>query len=144
VARRSDSVSLRKHLRAIRAVDLRFDTERDRRYTEVNIEREKALKIKETADLMALQLAREIQTYKDEKANELREQINQERGHYVNKEELQAAVREINTKLEPVIAYVSSTQGKSQGMALTTTGIISIIITLAAIATIWSAFILHR
>jgi len=66
----------------------KFYEERDRRYTEVNIEREKALKIKETADLAALQLAREIQTYKDEKANQLREQINSERNLYPTKSQL--------------------------------------------------------
>jgi hypothetical protein len=49
-----------------------LDNERDRRYAEVNVEREKALKIKETADSEALKLARDIQTYKDEKSNQLR------------------------------------------------------------------------
>src|SRR5687767_6417131 len=75
-------VSLREHLaqrlseterriderdRYLREADFRFAEERDRRYAEVATEREKALKIKETADLAALGLAREIQTYKDEK-----------------------------------------------------------------------------
>jgi hypothetical protein len=73
----------------------RFEKERDRRYSEVNIEREKALKIKETADLAALQLAREIQTYKDEKANELREQISRERNLYPTKDELASSIREV-------------------------------------------------
>lgn len=59
--------------------------ERDRRYSEVFLEREKAQKIKETADLAALKLAREIQTYKDEKANDLRSQIERERGEYVTR-----------------------------------------------------------
>ena len=65
----------------------------DKRYAEVNIEKEKALKIKDEgdrearrikdeADRTALGLAREIQIYKDEKANELREQISNERGSY--------------------------------------------------------------
>jgi hypothetical protein len=76
------------HNEALRAADKEFAQERDRRYSEVNIEREKALKIKETADLAALSLAREIQTYEDEKANELREQINRERNLYASKEDL--------------------------------------------------------
>jgi len=86
--RQQNSVSLKEHLQAITDAN-------DRRYSEVNVEREKALKIKERADEVALGLAREIQTYKDEKANELREQINSERGIYATRNELQAAVREI-------------------------------------------------
>ena len=78
-----EAVPLQEYLAAVRESDLRFEAERDRRYTEVNLEREKALKIKETADRAALELAREIQTYKDEKANELRSQIEGERGTYV-------------------------------------------------------------
>jgi len=84
---------------------MRFEEERDRRYSEVNIEREKALKIKETADLAALQLAREIQTYKDERANELREQINSERGLYAT-----------NKDIDPIKSYVSSQTGRGIGM----------------------------
>jgi hypothetical protein len=79
--------------------------ERDRRYAEVNIEREKALKIKETADLAALQLAREIQSYKDEKANELRAQIDSERGIYAT-----------NKDIEPLKAFVNSQTGRGVGM----------------------------
>jgi hypothetical protein len=100
-----ETVPLREHLAALRDADLRFNEERDRRYAEVNIEREKALKIKETADLAALGLAREIQNYKDEKANELREQINSERGLYAT-----------NKDIDPIKAYVSSQTGRGLGM----------------------------
>ena len=100
-----ETVPLKDHLSALREADLRFQEERDRRYAEVNIEREKALKIKETADLAALQLAREIQTYKDEKANELREQINSERGLYAT-----------NKDIDPIKSYVSSQTGRGLGM----------------------------
>jgi preprotein translocase subunit SecF len=100
-----ETVPLKEHLEALRAADMRFEEERDRRYSEVNIEREKALKIKETADLAALQLAREIQTYKDEKANELREQINSERGLYAT-----------NKDIDPIKSYVSSQTGRGLGM----------------------------
>ncbi len=86
--RQQNNISLREHITAIIAAN-------DRRYAEVNVEREKALKIKEEADKAALGLAREIQTYKDEKANQLREQINSERGVYATKEDLQSAIREI-------------------------------------------------
>jgi len=90
--------------------------ERDRRYAEVNVEKEKALKIKETADLAALQLAREIQTYKDEKANELREQISSERGLYATKDDVANAIREISATIKPLADYVSSQTGRSGGM----------------------------
>jgi len=100
-----ETVPLKEHLEALRDADLRFNEERDRRYAEVNIEREKALKIKETADLAALGLAREIQNYKDEKANELREQINSERGLYAT-----------NKDIDPIKAYVSSQTGRGLGM----------------------------
>jgi len=73
--------------------------ERDRRYTEIASEREKALKIKETADRDALGLAREIQTYKDEKANELRSQIERERGSYATQSDL----KYVGDKLEGII-----------------------------------------
>jgi hypothetical protein len=89
----SETVTLREHLEALRAAD-------DRRYAEVAAEREKALKIKETADLAALELAREIQTYKDTKANELREQIGSERGLYATKDDLAAAIREVVATLQ--------------------------------------------
>jgi hypothetical protein len=91
--------TLKQHFDALRAADERFYNERDRRYTEVSVEREKALKIKDEADKAALGLAREIQTYKDEKANELREQIGSERGLYPTKSELTSAVRELRTEL---------------------------------------------
>lgn len=99
------SVPLLVHLEALREADLRFNEERDRRLTEVNIEREKALKIKETADLAALGLAREIQNYKDEKANQLREQISSERGLYAT-----------NKDIEPLKTYISGQTGRGLGM----------------------------
>ena len=91
----------------------RFNTERDRRYSEVNIEREKALKIKEEADKAALGLAREIQTYKDEKAN--REQISGERGTYVTKDELASSMREMQVAMAPLFAFVNRQGGAASG-----------------------------
>ena len=100
---------------AIRAGDQAVAAERDRRYAEVSAEKEKALKIKETADLAALELAREIQTYKDEKANELREQISRERGLYATREDLAAVQREIQATLRPLSDYVTAQQGRATG-----------------------------
>lgn len=106
-------VSLREHLEALRAADLRFHEERDRRYAEVATEREKALKIKETADLAALGLAREIQTYKDEKANELRSQIDSERGTYVTRLEL-----------KPIAEWVTQQQGRQSGIGVSANAVV--------------------
>jgi hypothetical protein len=85
--------------------------ERDRRYLEVNIEKEKALKIKETADLAALSLAREIQDYKDEKANNLRDQIGSERGTYATKEDVKNISEKFEAQIQPVASWVQSQQG---------------------------------
>jgi hypothetical protein len=104
------------HNEAMRSADEKFQAERDRRYTETNIEREKALKIKETADLAALGLAREIQTYKDEKANELRSQIESERGTYATRSDLQAATEKLEITVKPLVEYAVSQQGKMAGV----------------------------
>lgn len=57
----------------------RIMDERDRRYAREAELRAEALKIKQEADDQALALAREGQTYRDEQANRLREQIAVER-----------------------------------------------------------------
>jgi hypothetical protein len=100
-----ESVPLKEHLAALRVADIRFSEERDRRYHEVNVEREKALKIKEEADRRALELAREIQAFRDEKANGLLELVKSERGSYAT-----------NKDLEPIKSYVSSQTGRGLGM----------------------------
>jgi len=109
------TVSLLYHLNSIAKERKRFEDERDRRLTEVAVEREKALKIKETADLKALDLASEIQAYKDEKANELRAQINDERGTYVTRGELASAVDKTASEVKPLTTYVTSQLGRSSG-----------------------------
>jgi aminopeptidase N len=101
------------HNEALRRAEERFQTERDRRYSEVAVEREKALEIKNEADKAALGLAREIQTYKDEKANELREQINSERGLYATKEDVANAVDKVEATIQPLSDYITSQQGRS-------------------------------
>ena len=67
------TVKFSDYILAIRQGDLSVQRERDRRYAEVALEKEKALKVREEADNKALDLARQIQTYKDEKANQLRD-----------------------------------------------------------------------
>ena len=103
------------HNEAFRIAEEKFQAERDRRYAEVNIEKEKAVQIKEAADLAALQLARDIQSYKDEKANELRSQIEGERLSYANKNDLTAATDKIDATLKPVLAYIAAQQGGIKG-----------------------------
>ena len=83
-----NKISLREHLLALREADQRFYDERDRRYQ------------------LALELARTAQDYRDEKANELREQINTERLLYATKDEI-----------APLTAYVLSQQGSNKGVA---------------------------
>lgn len=89
---------------ALRAADIRFADERDRRYAEVQWERDKALVIR-AAD----------QAYRDEKANELREQISRERGEYASQGDLQSAIDTITATLKPIVEYVAAQQGARTG-----------------------------
>ena len=104
------------HNEAIRQAEEKFQQERDRRYSEVKSAEEKALRVKEEADAKALLLAREIQTYKDEKANNLRTQIEGERGSYVTKGELVAAVEKLEATLKPLVNYAATQQGRGSGL----------------------------
>ena len=114
------------YVEAMQQASREFAEERDRRYAEVNVEKEKALKIKETADLAALQLAREIQTYKDEKANNLRSQIESERGTYPTKGEMLSAIEKIEATVKPLLEYVASDRGHGAGQTQTW-GVIAVI-----------------
>lgn len=138
--------TLAAHGDAIRQMQNLLDTERDRRYTEVGVEREKALKIKETADLAALGLAREIQTYKDEKANELREQINRERGLYATKDDLAAAVAKLEETIKPIASFVATQQGRSSGLNsgwVWILGGIGAVSTLASVVAMFAAVVMY-
>jgi hypothetical protein len=126
-----------EHDREVHVWREKFENERDRRLTEVAIEREKALKIKETADLAALSLAREIQDYKDEKANELREQISGERGLYASKEDLTALGAKLEAMIRPLAEYIAGAQGRGSGSATTWAAVGAIIfVVLAMLGTI--------
>lgn len=104
------------HNEALRIAEEKLQQERDRRYTEVKHAEEKALIIKEDADKTALGLQRDNQLYRDEKANELREQISSERGLYVRNSDLAAAVEKIEATIKPLVDFVSSQQGRSAGV----------------------------
>jgi len=99
------------HVAALREADTRFDDERDRRYSEVNIEKEKALKIKETADLAALQLARESQSLKELQNDALRDKTLSESGVYATNAGVTQAIGELRTSLQPLVDYVSNHKG---------------------------------
>lgn len=60
-------------------------------------------------------VARQIQTYKDEKANELLEQISSEPGRYATKEDLAARDDKLVAMIRPLLEYVSAQRGKSSG-----------------------------
>lgn len=80
--------TLKEHFDALRAADQR------------------AIQIKEEGDSRALELAREIQTYKDEQHNGLKEQINQERNLYVKID-----------RMKPIEEYIASQQGRNKGLS---------------------------
>jgi hypothetical protein len=126
-SKRGKRVTVLAHLTALRAADRELLAERDRRYTEVDAEREKAvtaafisaekaLQIKETADRAALELAREIQDYKDEKANNLRSQIEGERGNYATQSDLKAVVEKFEATVKPLADWIATQQGRSGGI----------------------------
>ncbi len=104
------------HSKDMREMQDKLDAAHDRRLVEVQLEREKALQIKDRADDKALELARDIQSYKDERDNRLREQITSERGLYAQKSDLQAAVEKIEAQLKPVNDYISQSQGTRAGV----------------------------
>lgn len=133
------------HNEALREAEERFQAERDRRYAEISIEKEKALRIKEEADKAALGLAREIQTYKDEKANELREQISRERGDYITRTEYTTAHVALIDKLEaavtPLQEFMVQSRGKSQGIGASAGVLLASIGAIATILAIVSTVI---
>ena len=111
----------------------------DRRYMEVAAEREKAIKIKEAGDEKALNLARDIQVYKDEKANELRSQIEKERGSYATHTELLALSDKLDVTLKPIVMYVAA-QNSVTPRAITTHMLVSWAGTIVLILAFWFAY----
>jgi hypothetical protein len=81
-------VSLRDYFEALRASDQR------------------AVEPIDAADARALELARDIQNYKDEKANDLRSQIEGERGLYATKDEVHAL-------RETLMTYIAAQASRS-------------------------------
>src|ERR1035437_7583004 len=90
------------HNEAVRILEEKLRVESDRRYAEVNVEREKALKIKETADLAALELARESQVYKDERNDAMREQTLSQTGAFATHSDLALVADKMETSINKV------------------------------------------
>ena len=107
------------HVALLREADMRFENERDRRYTEVNIEKEKALKIKETADLAALQLARESQSLKELQNDALRDKTLSESGIYATNASVTNLFDQMSIKIQAVLDQVSTIKGNSKGSEMT-------------------------
>jgi len=121
-----ETVSLQEHLEKLRAAEAKFQEERDRRYTEVNAERERALGFKEEADRRALALARAIQDYKDERANDLREQLGSQAGTFAT-----------NKDLEPIKAFIASQTGRGIGMNALAGWLVSLLMASVAISALF-------
>lgn len=129
--------TLKEHNDALLAASLRFQEERDRRYTEVNIEKEKALKIKETADLAALSLARESQTYKEQQNDALRDKNLSDSGVYATNASVAGAFEKLEHTLKPIFEFVAGQQGSAQqGNSIWTksTTLIASVVAIAALA----------
>lgn len=98
---------------------------------------QRAIEIKEVADNAALLLARDHQQYRDEKANDLREQINEERLAYVTRPVMEAEIAKLEAELKPIQSYMSGQEGRRAGSANSTALIISMItIAIAVISTL--------
>ncbi len=131
----------------LREAEEKFQAERDRRYAEVEQERARALAIKEKADERALNLQAETQAYKDEKANELREQINSERGTYLSRDEYliqhQALEDKLDTALKPLTSFVTTQQGRAMGVSSTQAFLFAVVTLVIALVTVYALFHTH-
>lgn len=90
-------VSTRKHLEALREADQR------------------ALAIKQTADEQALALSREAQHYRDEQANKLRDQINEERGSYLTQDVYTERHEELVRRIGAIEKALAEGGGRDRG-----------------------------
>lgn len=121
--------------------------ERDRRYDDLQEERDRALAEQARLREEALRLAREAQHYRDEQSNNLRAQIEQERGSYVTRVEsdqnitrlealVVSSVERIDVTLKPLVEYVAVQQGRRSGFSSTGAIVVGSVATIGAILTI--------
>lgn len=118
-----DTVPLRDYVDALRAADLR------------------AVAIKEAADAKALDLARDAQTYRDEQANRLREQINSERGVYPTKTELQSIVAALELRIDANSQAVRDLARERQGVLALFSGARGLVLLVASLVIAAVAFL---
>ena len=112
------------HNEALRESENKFQKERDRRYREV-------AKVKEKAQIQAEKLSRDTQTYKDMKANELREQLKQEREDYARVSDL----RGLREMIQPLFEFVAAKGGSEKAVDKTLYYVIAVCtITVALVA----------
>ena len=99
----------------MRQADIRFGDERDRRNVEGKELTAVALKIKETADLAALTLARDSQTLKEAQNDAMRDKQLGESGIYATNASVTKAFEELNAELsktlKPLVDFVAKAQG---------------------------------
>jgi hypothetical protein len=105
---------------------------------DVSIPLDVHLKAVEVERDKAMVLAREIQTYKDEKANELRAQIERERGSYATQADLRALGDKLYASLDPVTKYVIAQQGGSAAKDWTFGRVVAIVSIISAALLIYS------
>jgi len=120
--------TLKDHFDALRAADQR------------------ALAIKEAADRDALTLAREIQAYRDEQANNLRAQIERERVQQATKEDVvglqerfESSLKALTDRYEvahkPIADYVAGQLGRREGVSAVQALLLSVAMLAVAIVT---------
>ena len=101
--------------RELEKAQLRFERERDRRYSELRAADQRALQIKEAADATALTLAAALQAEKDDRRNDILERWNQDRGTFITREEYQvqhnALADKIATQLGPIFDFIAGQRG---------------------------------
>ncbi len=94
----------------------RFEDERDRRLSEVAVEREKALKIKEEADQRALELARQINDLHLEALNGEQARLAADRERFVNREAYDQQQKDFASWRDAVNASLALGAGTRQGL----------------------------
>lgn len=129
------------HNEAMRYLEEKFQAERDRRYSEGAELRAIALKIKETADLAALTLAREGSTLDQARLDALRDKTLGDSGVYATNASVSLALTDLKTSFEnalkPVVDYISNAQGAQKGSAVTKGEIYAFIAAAASVVLIF-------
>lgn len=139
------------HNETIRAIEGRLQEEKishlaevislnDKRYTEGNELRAMALKIKETADANALELASEAQTYKEARNDAMREQSFKDNGIYATRDDLANVVKELRNTLQPLSDYITAQKGSTQKVEAVKSDSFKIIAAIASVLAILATF----